>query len=89
MAAFMYFVMYEKITDLKASQTGCSRDFKCQGTPFKRLVTGKKQPGGPERSSNQKSRRTLEEVAELEGDTPAKQPRKTPKPRTRKGKKNK
>ena len=42
MAAFMYFVLYEQITGLKASQTGCSRDSQCQGTPFKRLVTGKK-----------------------------------------------
>ena len=40
MAAFMYFVLYEQITGLKASQTGCSRDFQCQGTPFKRLVPG-------------------------------------------------
>ena len=92
MAAFMYFVLYEQITGLKASQTGCSRDFKCQGTPFKRLVTGKKQPGGPGRSSEQRSKRTLEEVAELEGDTPAKQTRKStrrPKSRTGKGKKSK
>ena len=92
MAAFMYFVLYEQITGLKASQTGCSRDFKCQGTPFKRLVTGKKQPGGPGRSSEQRSKRTLEEVAELEGDTPAKQQRKstrTPKPRRGKGKRSK
>ena len=92
MAAFMYFVLYEQITGLKASQTGCSRDFKCQGTPFKRLVTGKKQPGRPGRSSKQRSKRTLEEVAELEGDTLAKQQRKstrTPKPRTGKGKRSK
>ena len=92
MAAFMYFVLYEQITGLKASQTGCSRDFQCQGTPFKRLVTGKKQPGGPGRSSEQKSKRTLEEVAELEGDTPAKQTRRstrTPKSRIGKGKKSK
>ena len=92
MAAFMYFVLYEQITGLKASQTGCSRDFKCQGTPFKRLVTGKKQPGGPGRSSEQRSKRTLEEVAELEGDTSAKQTRKstrTTKSRTGKGKKSK
>ena len=33
MAAFMYFVLYEQITGLKASQTGCSRDFQCQGNP--------------------------------------------------------
>ena len=92
MAAFMYFVLYEQITSLKALQTGCSRDFQCQGTPFKRLVTGKKQPGGPGRSSEQRSKRTLEEVAELEGDRTAKQTRKstrTPKSRTGKGKKSK
>ena len=91
MAAFMYFVLYEQITGLKASQTGCSRDFQCQGTPFKRLVTRKKQPGGPGRSGEQRSKRTLEEVAELEGHTPAKQTRRstrTPKSRTGKGKKS-
>ena len=85
MAAFMYFVLYKQITGLKKSQT-------CQGTPFKRLLTGKKQPGNPGRSSEQKSKRMLEEVAKLEGDTPTKQPRKsarTPKPRTGKGKKSK
>ena len=70
MAAFMYFVLYEQITGLKASQTRCSRDFKYQGTPFKRLVTGKKQLGGPGRSSDQRSKRMLEEVVELEGGTP-------------------
>ena len=92
MAAFMYFVLCEQITGLKASQTGCSRDFQCQGTPFKRLVTGKKQPGGPGRSGEQRSKRMLEEVAELEGGTPAKQTRKstrTTKSRTGKGKKSK
>ena len=92
MAAFMYFVLYEQITSLKASQTGCSRDFQCQGTPFKRLVTRKKQPGGPGRSGEQRSKRMLEEVAELGGDTPAKQTRRstrTPKSRTGKGKKSK
>ena len=91
MAAFMYFVLYEQITGLKASQTGCSRDFQCQGTPFKRLVTGKRQPGGPGRSGKQRSKRTLGEVAELEGSKPAKQTRstRTPKTRTGKGKKSK
>ena len=92
MAAFIYFVLYEQITGLKASQTGCSRDFKCQGTPFKRLVTGKKQPGGQGRSSDQKSKRTLEEVAKLEGGTPRKQPRRstrTPKSKTGQGKESK
>ena len=91
MAAFMYFVLYEQITGLKASQTGCSRDFQCQGTQFKRLVTEKK-PGGPGRSGEQRTKWMLEEVAELEGDTPAKQTRRstrTPKSRTGKGKKSK
>ena len=55
--------------------------------PFKRLVTGKKQPGGPGRSGEQRSKRTLDEVAELEGSTPAKQTkRSTRTPRTRTGK---
>ena len=81
MAAFIYFVLYEQITSLKASQTGCIKDFRCQGTPFKRLVTGKRQPSGPGRSSEAKGRssRMLEEVAEMEGATPAKQRRKTAK----------
>ena len=84
MAAYMYFVLYEQITSLKASQTGCSRDFRCQGTPFKRLVTGKKQTGGPGRSSKAKggSSRTLEEVAKMEGATPAKQRKRTPRATT-------
>ena len=79
MAALIYFVLYEQITSLKASQTGCAKDFRCQGTPFKRLVTGKRQPGSPGRSSEAKGRssRTLEEVAEMEGATPAKQRRKS------------
>ena len=80
------FVLYEQITGLKASQTGCSRDFQCQGTPFKRLVTGKKQLGGPGRSGKQRSKRTLGEVAELEGSKLAQQTRsiRTPKTRDRK-----
>ena len=77
MAAFIYFVLYEQITGLKASQTGCIKDFRCQDTPFKRLVTGKRQPGGQGRASKQRSKRTLEEVAELEGGTPAKKPRRS------------
>ena len=84
MAAFIYFVLYEQITSLKASQTGCIKDFRCQGTPFKRLVTRKRQPGGPGRSSEPKGRssRTLEEVAKMEGATLAKQRRKATKTTT-------
>ena len=51
MAAYMYFVLYEQITGLRPSQTGCAANFGCRATPFKRLITGKKQPGGPGRSS--------------------------------------
>ena len=80
MAAFMYYVLYEQITGLQKSQTGCAAEFRCQMTPFKRLITGKRQPGGPGRSSETgKSRRKLEEVAAMEGATPAKQPKVTPK----------
>ena len=75
LAAFMYFVLYEQITGLQASQTGCATEFRCQTIPFKRLVTGKKQPGGPA----MRSTRSLEEVAEIEGGTPAKKAKGTPK----------
>ena len=80
MAAYIYCVLYEKITGVRASQTGCATDFRCLMTPFKRLITGKKQPGGPGRSREARggSSRSLKEVAEMEGLTPTK--------RTRKGK---
>ena len=46
--------------------------------PFKRLITGKRQPGRPGRSSEGKGRssRSLEDVAEMEGPTPSKRTRK-------------
>ena len=84
MATYMYCVLYEQITSIRASQTGCAMDFKCQTTPFKRLITGKRQPGGPGRSSEARggSSRSLEEVAEMEGAPPAKRTRKTTKSAT-------
>ena len=51
MAAYMYCVLYEQITGIRASQTGFATDFRCQTIPFKRLITGKRQPGRPGRSS--------------------------------------
>ena len=96
MAAYIYFILYEQITSIRASQTGCATDFRCPTTPFKRLITGKKQPGVPGRSSEVRggSSRSLEEVAEMEGPTPTKRTRKgkpatattsTPKGRGQKG----
>ena len=84
MAAYIYFVLYEQITGTRASQTGCATDFRCQTTPFKRLVTGKKQPSGPGRSSEARggSSRSLEEVTEMEGAPPAKRTRKASKQAT-------
>ena len=78
MAAYIYFILYEQITGIRASQTGCATDFRCLTMPFKRLITGKKQPGRPGRSSEVRggSSRSLEEVAEMEGPTPAKRTRK-------------
>ena len=72
MAAYIYFVLNEQITGTRASQTGCATDFRCPMTPFKRLVTGKKEPGGPGRSSKARggSSRSMEEVAEMEGTPP-------------------
>ena len=81
MAAYIYCVLYEQITGIRASQTGCTTDFRCPTTPFKRLITGKRQPGGPGRSSKVRggSRRSLEEVSKMEGPTPAKRTRKASK----------
>ena len=44
MAAYIYCVLYEQITGIRASQTACATDFRCPTTPFKRLITGKRQP---------------------------------------------
>ena len=87
MAAYMYFVLYEQITGLRPSQTGCAADFRCRVTPFKRLITGKKQPGGPVRSSKVRggSSRRMEEVAEMEGAIPAKQRKTTSTPKPARG----
>ena len=84
MAAYMYCVLHEQITGTRASQTGCTTDFKCQTTPFKRLITGKRQPGRPGRSSKARggSSRSLEDVAEMEGAPPAKRTRKATKSAT-------
>ena len=86
MAAFIYFILYEQITTLRPSQTGCAAEFRCGVTPFKRLITIKRQPGGPGRSGEaRKSGRKLEEIAEMEGDTTAKQRNTTLKPTGGKG----
>ena len=84
MAAYMYCVLYEQITGVRASQTGCTTDFRCPTTPFKRLITGQRQPGGPGRSSEASggSSRSLEDVAEMEGAPPAKRTRKATKSAT-------
>ena len=84
MAVYIYFVLYEQITGTRASQTGCATDFRCLTMPFKRLVTGKKQPGRPGRSSEARggSSRSLEEVAKMEGTPPTKRTRKASKPAT-------
>ena len=84
MAAYMYCILHEQITGTRASQTGCAADFKCPMTPFKRLITGKRQPGRPGRLSEarEESSRSLEDVAEMEGAPPAKRTRKATKSAT-------
>ena len=74
MAAYMYCVLYKQITSIRASQTGCATDFKAPTMPLKRLITGKRQPSRTGRSSEARvgSSRSLEDVAEMEGGTPAK-----------------
>ena len=87
MAAFIYFVLHKQITGLRPSQTGCATKFRCRATPFKRLITGKRQLGRPGRSGDTgKSSRSLEDVAEMEGTTPTKQRKTTAKPACRGGK---
>ena len=76
MAAFMYHVLHEQITGKQKSQMGCSAELHCRMTPFKHLVSRKKQPGGLGRASEGgKSSKKLEEVAEMEGATAAKKPK--------------
>ena len=62
MAAYIYFVLHEQITGLRPSQTGCATEFRCGTSPFKRLITGKRQPGGKvkrgERRIQQEARRS-------------------------------
>ena len=84
MAAYIYCVLYKQITGIRALQTGCGTNFRCPMTPFKRLITGKRQPGGPGRSSEARggSSRSLEEVTEMKGATPAKRTRKATKSAT-------
>ena len=83
-AAYIYCILYEQITGIRASQTGCATDFRCPTMPFKRLITGKRQPSGLGRSSEVRggSIRSLEEVAEMEGPTPTKRTRKASKSAT-------
>ena len=84
MAAYIYCVLYKQITGIRASQTGCATDFRCPTTPFKRLITGKRQPGRPGRSSEVRggSSRSLEDIAKMEGVPPAKRTRKASKSAT-------
>ena len=87
-AAFMCFVLYKLLTGKAKSQEGCSHEFCCK--TLKHLVTGKKQPGEPGRKDNAgKSSQKLEEVKELEGESAAKKPEVTPKPRRRRRSRNK
>ena len=84
MATYIYCVLYKQITGIRASHTGCTTDFRCPTTPFKRLITGKRQPGRPGRSSEARggSSRSLEDIAQMEGAPPAKRTRRATKSAT-------
>ena len=76
---YYYYVLHEQITSKQKSQMGCSAEFHCRMTPFKHLVTGKKQSGSPGKASKGgKSSRKLEDVAVMEGATAAKKPKPAP-----------
>ena len=47
MAAYIYCVLYEQITGIRASQTGCATDFRCPTTPFKRQAGRARQEEDP------------------------------------------
>ena len=72
MATFMYYALHKQLTGKVKSQQACSEDFGCKMTPFKHLVIGKKQPGGPGRGKGEKgkSSRRVEEVKQLESGEP-------------------
>ena len=83
MATFMYYALHKQLTGKARSQQACSEDFGCKTTPFRHLVTGKKQPGRPGRGKGEgsKSSWTVEEVKQLESS-------KLPQKRLRHGKKD-
>ena len=83
MATFMYYALHKQLTGKARSQQACSEDFGCKTTPFRHLVTGKKQPGRPGRGKGERSKSswTVEEVKQLESS-------KLPQKRLRHGKKD-
>ena len=72
MVTFMYYALHKQLTGKVRSQQACSEDFGCKTTPFKHLVTGKKQPGRPGRGKGERgmSSQTVEEVKQLESGEP-------------------
>ena len=87
MAAFIYYILFEQITGLRTNKPGCAAEFRCGTTLFKRLITEKRQPGGPDRSGNTgKSGRKLEDITEMEGATAPKQRKVTSKSTRGRGK---
>ena len=64
----MYYALYKQLTGKAKSQQHCSEEFGFKMTPFKHLVTGKKQPCRPFRGNSMtgKSSQTTEEVKQLE-----------------------
>ena len=84
MAAYIYCVLYGQITSIRTSQTGCATDFRCPTTPFKQLISGKRQPSRQGRltEANGGSSRSLEDIAEMKDAPPAKRTRKVTKSAT-------
>ena len=87
LATFIYFALYKQITGKTPTQEACATQFDCGTTPFKRLVTGVKQPCGPGRPKGGKLAKSVEDVKEAkeEGEPPSKHIHSTKK----KGKKDK
>ena len=57
-ATFMYYTLHKQLTGKAKSQQSCSEEFGCKTTPFKHLVTGKRQPSGPGRKGKGRGKST-------------------------------
>ena len=71
MATFIYYVLYKKLVGKAKAQVTVAELFDRGTTPFKHLITGVKQKGGPGRQAKT-SKKSLDDVCKAEGEPPTK-----------------